>query len=381
MNLPSPQPVKRGWPAQRQRREADRAIRRRAIAFDRWARCRGSSRCDVAGHLGVPLSTLAYWQQRWRQDHLAARPRGRSSRRGDVATRNAAIRLMVLVGPRTGLATLRAACPTLARGEVQDLQRRFRRVWRRNHRRLLRVLHWHRPGAVWAMDHVEPPRPVDGHWPHILAVRDLASRMQLAWLPVVSADARETCQALESLFRRYGPPLVLKADNGSAFVSHDTRELLVRWGVFPLFSPPLTPQYNGSCEAAGGAMKTRSEHQAILHDGPGQWTAADLELARTVANHLHRPWGHRQPTSAEVWRHRQPITAEQRAAFGRTVQRHQDQARDELRYPQDTPLSPKAQAQVDRLAIRRACVECGLLTFTRRSFTSPLSAHFAPNIS
>ena len=52
--------------------------------------------------------------------------------------------------------------------------------------RLLHVLHWHRPGAVWAMDHTEPPTPIDGRWPHVLAVRDLASHMQLAWLPVAS---------------------------------------------------------------------------------------------------------------------------------------------------------------------------------------------------
>ena len=117
-------------------------------------------------------------------------PRGRSCHRGDVQARNAAIHLMTVLGPRTGLATLRAACPTLARGELQNLQRRFRRLWRRNHRRLLRVLHWHRPGTVWAMDHTDPPGPIDGRWPHILAVRDLASRMQLGWLPVASETPR-----------------------------------------------------------------------------------------------------------------------------------------------------------------------------------------------
>ena len=192
---------KRGWPAQRDRREAERKLRRRAVAFDRWARRRGFSRHDVAEHLGVPISTLAHWQQRWREDHLAAQPRGRSCHRGKVQARNAAIHLITFVGPRTGLATLRAACPTLARGELQDLQRRFRHLWRRDHRRLLRVLHWHRPGAVWAMDHTDPPRPVEGRRPHILAVRDLASRMQLGWIPVTSEDAHETCQALEGLFR------------------------------------------------------------------------------------------------------------------------------------------------------------------------------------
>jgi transposase InsO family protein len=372
---------KRGWPTQRDRREAEREVRRRAVAFERWARRRGLTRHDVAAQLGVAASTLINWQQGWRKNHLAAQPRGRSCHRADAPIRNAAIHLMIFLGPRAGLATLQAAFPMLARAELQNLQRRFRRLWRRDHRRLLRVLHWHRPGAVWAMDHTEPPCAVDGRWRHILAVRDLASRMQLGWIPVTSEDAHEACQALEGLFRRYGPPLVLKSDNGSAFISDDTRKLLMRWDVAPLFSPPRTPAYNGSCEAGNGAMKTRSQHQAILRGRPEQWTADDLQIAQHIANHLHRPWGHHGPTAAEVWRQRQPITAAERAAFGRTVRRHQDRARDELGYPKDQPLGRKAQAKLDRVAIRRACVECGLLSFTRRSIATPITARFVANIS
>ena len=381
MNPRAPKPLKRGWPAQRQRREANRDARRRAVAFDRWARHRGLTRDDAAGHLGVARSTLAHWAWQWRDDHLAARPRGRSCHRGDRRTRNAAIHLMTILGPRTGLATLRAAFPTLARGEIQDMQRRFRRLWRRNHRRLLRVLHWHRPGAVWAMDHTEPPCAIDGRWRHILAVRDLASRMQLGWLPVTSEGAQETCHALENLFRRHGPPLVLKSDNGSAFIDDDTAQLLDRWDVFPLFSPPRTPQYNGTCEAGNGAMKTRTEHQAILGAEPGQWTAASLQAAQEIANHIHRPWGHRGPTPAAVWQQREQITARQRAAFRRAVRKHREQARAELGYTKNEPLDRKARGQVDRLAISRACVEHGLLTFTRRSITPQLKSHFVTNIS
>jgi transposase InsO family protein len=324
---------------------------------------------------------LTHWERQWRENRLAARPRGRSCHRGDVLTRNAAIHLMTILGPRTGLATLRAAFPTLARAEIRDLQRRFRRLWQRNHRRLLRVLHWHRPGAVWAMDHTEPPRPIDGRWRHILAVRDLAGRVQLGWLPVVSEGAQETYHALESLFRRHGAPLVLKSDNGSAFIDDETEQLLDRWDVFPLFSPPRTPQYNSSCEAGNGAMKTRTEHQAILGAEPGQWTAAGLQAAQEIANHIHRPWGHRGPTPAAVWRQRERITARQRAAFRRAVHRHREQARAELGYTKNEPLDRKARARVDRLAISRACVERGFLTFTRRSITPHINSQFVANIS
>jgi hypothetical protein len=381
MNPHGAELVKRGWPAQRERREADRVVRRRVVGFDRWARRRGLSHREVAAQLGIPMRTLRHWQQGWGKDHLAAKPRGRPCQRGDVASRNAAIHLVTLLGPRTGLGTLHAACPGLARGELQDIQRRFRRLWRHDHRRLIRVLHWQRAGTVWAMDHTEPPQPVEGRWPHMLAVRDLASGMQLGWLPVELEDGRTTCRALADLFRRHGPPLVLKSDNGSGFIGGQTELLLSRWDVFPLFSPAHTPEYNGSCEAGNGAMKIRSAHQAILHDRPGQWTVADVERAQQIANHVHRPCGYHGLTAGEVWRGRAPITAAERAAFGRTVRRQRHRARDELGYPQDQPLGRKAQAQIDRLAIRRACVEHGLLTWTRRSITPPITAHFPANIS
>jgi len=231
------------------------------------------------------------------------------------------------------------------------------------------------------MDHTDPPRPVDGRWRHILAVRDLASRMQLGWIPVASEDAAETCQALAALFRRHGPPLLLKSDNGSAFISDPTRRLLQSWQVFALLSPPRTPQYNGACEAAGGAMKTRSEHQAILHQRSGEWTAADLAAAQEIANHLHHPWGYRAPTPAQVWQCRQPITAADRTAFHGAVEQHRAQAADQLGFAKNHPLGRQAQARLDRLAIRRACVECGLLTFTQRSISPPITAHFDANIS
>jgi transposase InsO family protein len=376
-----PTPCRRGWPAQRNRRETEHRLRHRAVAFVRWARRRGFSQYDVADRLGVPTRTLAHWQHRWRCNDLTVQPRGRPAHRGDVETRNAAIHLMTQLGPGTSLTTLRAACPTLARGELQDLQRRYRRLWRRDHRRLLHVLHWHRPGAVWAMDHTDPPQPIEGRWPHILAVRDLASRMQLGWIPVSSENASQTCHALELLFRKHGPPLVLKSDNGSGFISEHTQQLLKSWGVWPLFSPPRTPAYNGSCEAGNGAMKKRTHHQAILHDRPQQWAVADLEAARQIANCLHRPWGHRGPTAAEAWRKRTPLGAHDRAAFHHAVQHHQAQARNQLGYHQQQPLARTNQAQVDRLAIRRACVECGLLTFTQRSIAPPITTHFPANIS
>lgn len=55
--------------------------------------------------------------------------------------------------------------------------------------------------------------------------------MQLAWQPVPSQDALPVARALEDLFREHGPPLVIKSDNGSAFITEDVQALPKRWNV------------------------------------------------------------------------------------------------------------------------------------------------------
>jgi hypothetical protein len=295
--------------------------------------------------------------------------------------RNAAIGLVKAGGPRTSVATVRAAYPTLARGEVQNLLTRYQRIWRMDHRRLIRVLHWHRTGAVWSMDHTEPDNRVDGLYRFVLNIRDLASGMQLAWLPLEDTSAALADYVLESLFHQHGPPLVLKSDNGSAFIAEKTHDLLEHWEVVPLFSPPLTPSYNGGVEAGNGAMKVRSDHEAARHGRPGYWSCDDLEAAKCFANRIYRPWGEYGPTRQEVWDRRLPISAAERAAFGRTLDGHRRAVRLEQMIPLQDTLGRAAQAKVDRVAIRRALVEHGILTFTRRSITPPLTADFAAKIS
>jgi transposase InsO family protein len=210
-----------------------------------------------------------------------------------------------------------------------------RRSTARRHPQSVETLHWTTPGRVWAMDHTDPPGVIDGQYPDVLAVRDLASGMQLAWLPVASQTAEWTARELEILFLCYGPPLVLKSDNGSAFISHLLRALLACWHVVPLFSPVQMPEYNGACEAGIGAMEQRTFSLAACMGRTWarsrfQWTSDALHAARRQANEFHRPWGHRGPTPREVWEARQPITADERARFAATLARCQQQVSDTL---------------------------------------------------
>jgi hypothetical protein len=131
------------------------------------------------------------------------------------------------------------------------------------------------------VDYTQPPVPVEERFKQVLAGRDLAGSFQLIALPVVAATAAVVVVALDALFRLFGAPLVLKADNGGQFLCYTVRELLDRWGVTLLPSPPLTPRYNGSMEAGIGSLKTHAHHRAIQHGRESVWTADDLEAAWT----------------------------------------------------------------------------------------------------
>jgi len=369
MNPCTRQPRKRGRPAQQRRREAECDARRHAVAFRHWAGQHGIGLDAAASQLGLAHGTLAFWKYRWHKDYLAAQPLGRPCHRTNAQVRNDAIALMHGVGPGIPLACLQAVFPEMARREAENLRARFRYLWKLDHRQLVHVLHWHHPKAVWAMDHVGPMRPIDGRWPYILAVRDLASGDQLAWLPVLDESAETTIDALEWLFLDYGAPLVLKSDNGSGFISAVMRRFLDRWEVRPLFSPPRTPEYNGACEAGNGAMQIRTHEEAARQGRPGHWTADDLEAARRMANDLYYPQGPSGPTRQSLFCSAPCISSEARAAFGRTVEREQIEERLKQNYPLDTDLGHMAQAQIDRVALGCALVEHSYLTFTRRSFT------------
>jgi hypothetical protein len=109
--------------------------------------------------------------------------------------------------------------------------------------------------------------------------------------------------------------------------------------------------------------------------------ADDTEAARCMANELHYPCGPLGLTPQETFRAAPRISGEAHAAFNNTVRREQTHERLKQGYPSDTELGHAAQAAIDRVAIGCALVEHGFLTFTRRSITPPIPAHFPLKIS
>jgi hypothetical protein len=61
---------------------------------------------------------------------------------------------------------------------------------------------------------------------------------------------------------------VLIDANGPGFLDEDTHELLAQWNVFPLFSPPRTPAYNGtkSKPATGRGLRNENGAQMLCNE-------------------------------------------------------------------------------------------------------------------
>jgi len=364
--------TRRGPLAQQSRRELEVQVRVRAVELGDWARGRGLLWIEVAAYIGLSPRTLRAWRNQSTRDRLPPRARGRRSTRSSRDQRNAVVHFINDRGPCVGLLTLRAAFPTMRRVELADQLTRYRTACRRLFRAPMSRLTWLRTGAVWAMDFVEAPELIDGRFPFLLSIMDLASRYTLRWSPVPHEDAATVLAHLGDLFADHGAPLVLKCDNGSAFLSEAMKAFLPRWLVAGLYSPPRRPQYNGTCERNNGCLKSQTHHAAALSAHADWWSSEDTACARATLNETIRPWGHRGPTPDDRWRTREPLSAEERTSFRTLLATNQREVRLEMNHPLDVVLNHYPQAAVDRIATQRALVTQGLLKVTRRLITLPL---------
>ena len=171
--------------------------------------------------------------------------------------------------------------------------------------------------------------------------------------------------------RQYGAPLVLKSDNGSAFISQEFQTWLADWGIVPLFSPVRMPRYNGACEAGIGGAKRRTEYSAVRNDRLLDWTSDDLYAAQHWANHAHYPQGLAHGTPAERFAARTPLTENERDTIGAAAVQCTSNL-GHLACTGDAPMADILRSVHHRQAVRNALVEHGYLTITRRSIPQPI---------
>ena len=335
---------------------------------------------NVAGHFQVAPRTLRRWGKSWRTDHLRAKRRGRPIRVIEQSVRQMVIAALAILGPDVGIPTLEWLFPQVSRGVLVNLQRRYRRLVRLSTRALVHGLRWHRPGAIWAVDFCTPPLPIDGLYTRILNVRDLASGTQILALPVQDEKASTVLTALEVALRWWGVPLVLKLDNGPAFIAGELRAWAAAKGIHLLYSPPMTPAYNGSIEAGTGSIETRTYHQAVRHERPWEWTCDDVKAAQLQANETARPSGRNGPTPDEAWAQREPLRDDERKAFEDAYRSYEAKERRERGVPDGVQLQRQEQASIDRLALGRTLIELGFLSIRRRRITPRIPRRTADRI-
>lgn len=368
--------------SQSHRRLAEQAARRSAVSLIRWGLLRKLTVEEIARRLEVCIQTLRSWLKRWARDRFELVERGRPASRGDRELRNSLIALFGLMGPHVGLPTIRNLMPDVPRNELAELMRRYRHAYRRKNSRVIHALRWQQPGAVWAMDHSQPPTRIDGIYPRLFVVRDLASGQQLMALPCEHEDQQTVLDALKALIKWHGRPLVIKSDNGGALRGEHVMQWLECQKVRQLFSPRGTPRYNGACEAGIGSLKTRAHFESARYDRPGEWTCDDIEAARCQANDTARPGGWKQPTPSEMWRRRGgELSNVEREKFNQLYERYEAEVRKEQGWMPTMSLSYLDQSAIDRVAISRALMDCGYLTVRRRRITPPIKSLKATKIS
>jgi hypothetical protein len=317
----------------------------------------------VAGLVDMAESTLRSWCAA--ASRIVVPRRGRPALLADRLQRNDIYTVIHAAKGRIGVTELKAAYPDVGRSQLRHCLQRYRRLMRKRRRRGLFVLDWTQPGTVWAMDHTD--EPVEDLGSHLLVVRDLASGKTLATEPVSKTDASSTIAVLLRLFAEHGPPLVLKSDNGPGFIAEATKAMLAEWGVLPLYSPPATPQYNGTCEAGLGGIVHRAEDAARQRGPDALMTLDDLALARAQADaqRVRRQAG--SPTRLDLWRQRRPVSDALRARLRDRVDQRRAALRTERGIASTDELAHAEQASLDRLAIGQALRDLNLLNMTRRA--------------
>jgi Integrase core domain len=360
---------RRGWDRQSERRRNERELRKRSVAFCRYARGRGWSPEETADVLGLSLRTLWHWGHGWQTDRLAPHPRGRPPRIAPVERQAEVTGFLELHGPSISLASLEAEHPDVARAELAGLRAEYRAEWHQEHAQERCRLEWLCPGSVWAMDFTHPPYLIDGVFPAILNVRDLASRHQLLWLAVAHEDAATVREALADLFAEHGRPLVMKCDNGPAFRAQLTKRFLLGREIFTLYSPPYCAQYNGGCERANRTLKELTAHVADQAGRRDFWKSDDLIVARLRANRLARPWGPTGPTPEETWAARDVLSLDKRKNMWQHLRSEIATVLDQRLIDPTAALSHYPQAEIERIAAQPVLEQLGLLHVTRRRIT------------
>jgi hypothetical protein len=123
---------------------------------------------------------------------------------------------------------------------------------------------WEIPRSVWSMDVTEAK--VKGGTAFVNLLQDMSSKCKLHSIAGYEEPCgEEVAGQLEHAFRKNGPPLFLKRDNGGNLNHAAVQDVLERHMVIPFNSPPYYPKFNGSIENANCELK-KEESFALVRE-------------------------------------------------------------------------------------------------------------------
>lgn len=357
-----------------QKRTFERALRMRILALVRWGKQRGVELSKIASLLCVKSNTLSNWRRRFEDPTDRLRPHliGRKLQSSDLEARKDICAVFQMLGPGVSLRLLRDWFPEVPRAQLEQMQLRYRNIYKKKGWLMLHRLRWTMAGSVWAMDFFEPDKPLDHVYPYVLYIRDLASGYILQTVPCTEQCADFVVKVLAGLFNKYAPPLILKCDNGSAFISKDVQKLAEANQVCILHSPPRTPSYNGACEAGIGATEHRALCHALRNDRGLDLSVEDLWVAREQANVESRLRTHAGPSPRAEWQQRPFRSTTPRDRFMKQVDAFEQQQRQERGILPDMEPSRTQQAMIRRIAIAKAAVAFDLLQIRKQRIPLPI---------
>lgn len=192
----------------------------------------------------------------------------------------------------------------LSRRDLAQLVAAERLVRELARRQRVRRVQWHEPDLAWVIDGTEWGKDASGRRLMVHPVHDLCSRFRFPPLVAIESRGPAIARHLAGLFRRYGPPLIIKRDNGSPFNHPAVDAVLAAFGVIPLNSPVHYPKYNGAIE------KGIRDFQAALGEclpRACRWQPAQLRpylIAVTHALNCRRRRSLNGQTACEAYAHR-----------------------------------------------------------------------------
>ncbi len=246
----------------------------------------------LCGSVGLPYASFRRWKHRLAQGHPPISKPG-PHKVGPLRLEALQVDLGCLRSGRErtpGVGRLyRQYQDQISRRDLQALVETVRHEYIQHRQEELRHLTWQVPGLVWSLDDAELVRSVH-HKLHLHLVQDLPSRYKFRPFVGEQILGEAAASHLEQLFERHGPPLVLKRDNGSNLNQQAVEEVLARYLVIPLNSPPQYPPYNGGMEHAVRELKTPLVEKILDHGSmPESQVQLWAEVLAHDLNHRSRP--------------------------------------------------------------------------------------------